>query len=100
MIAGKDMYFRGQEAIDAGLADTLMEREAQMPVFAAADEFPSDKASLDRFLAEQKMPRSARRDLFRAIQGGTRTAAGPDPATPRAGDEAEPWFAKLTALNV
>ena len=96
MIAGKDVYFRGQEAIDAGLADTLMEREAQMPVYAAADEFPSDKASLDRFLAKQNMPRSARRDLFRAM--GTPSAA--DPATLRAGDEPEPWFAKLTALNV
>ncbi|HEX8556186.1 MAG TPA: hypothetical protein VF695_15880, partial [Sphingomonas sp.] len=96
MIAGKDVYFRGQEAIDAGLADTLMAREAQMPVYAAADEFPSDKASLDRFLAKQRMPRSARRDLFRAM--GTPSAA--DPATLRAGDDAEPWFAGLTALSV
>jgi ATP-dependent Clp protease, protease subunit len=96
MIAGKDVYFRGQEAIDAGLADTLMEREAQMPVYASADDFPSDKASLDRFLAKQNMPRSARRDLFRAI--GTPSAA--DPATPRAGDEPEPWFSGLTALHV
>jgi len=100
MIAGKDVYFRGQEAIDAGLADTLMERDAQMPVYASADEFPSDKASLDRFLAKQNMPRSARRDLFRAIGGGTLNAADPDPATLRAGDDAEPWFAGLTALNV
>lgn len=97
MIAGKDVYFRGQEAIDAGLADTLMEREAKMPVYASSDDFPSDKASLDRFLAKQNMPRSARRDLFRAI--GTPSAA--DPATLRAGDEPEPDYSRLIeALRV
>jgi ATP-dependent Clp protease, protease subunit len=96
MIAGKDVYFRGQEAIDAGLADTLLEREAQMPVYATADDLPTDKASLDKYLAKQGMPRAARRDLYRAI--GTPSAA--EPATPRAGDEPEPWFAGLTALNV
>lgn len=102
MIAGKDVFFRGQEAIDAGLADVLMEREAEMPVYAAT-EFPSDKPSLDRFLAKHDMPRSARRDLFRAI--GTHNAA--DPATPRAGDPEESVFqvtadqaARLAALNV
>lgn len=89
MIAGKDVYFRGQEAIDAGLADLLMDREAQMPVYSAAEDLPTDKASLDRFLAKHDMPRSARRDLFRAI--GTHNAA--DPATPRAGDPDESTFA-------
>ena len=93
MIAGKDMYFRGQEAIDAGLADTLMEREAQMPVYAAADQFPSDKPSLDRFLAKQDMPRSARRDLYRAM--GTQNAA--DPATPSAGNEPQDDLSPLLA---
>lgn len=97
MIAGKDMYFRGQEAIDAGLADTLIEREAQMPVYAAADEFPSDKPSLDRFLAKQDMPRSARRDLYRAM--GTQNAA--DPATPSAGNEPQDDLSPLLeALTV
>jgi ATP-dependent Clp protease protease subunit len=107
MIAGKDVFFRGQEAIDAGLADTLMEREAQMPVYASADDFPSDKASLDRFLAKHDMPRSARRDLFRAIGDGTRSAAISDPATPRAGDPDGPVFqltseqaTRLSALTV
>lgn len=102
MIAGKDVYFRGQEAIDAGLADTLMEREAEMPVYAST-EFPSDRPSLDQLLAKRGMPRSARRELFRAI--GTHNAA--DPATPRAGDPEEPVFqvtadqaARLAALNV
>lgn len=88
MIAGKDVYFRGQEAIDAGLADLLMDREAEMPVYVVAEaDMPTDKASLDRFLAKHDMPRSARRELFRAI--GTHNAA--DPATPRAG-ETEPAF--------
>ncbi|MEH3107141.1 MAG: Clp protease ClpP [Sphingomonas fennica] len=95
MMAGKDVYFRGQEAIDAGLADQLMEREAAMPVYASADEFPSDKASLDRFLAKQNMPRSARRDLFRAM--GTPNAA--TPATPRAGDEPEAVARLLQAMQ-
>jgi ATP-dependent protease ClpP protease subunit len=97
LIAGQDVFLRGQEAIDAGLADTLMEREAQMPVYASSDDFPGDKASLDRFLAKQNMPRSARRDLFRAM--GTPSAA--DPATLRAGDEPGPDLsALLTALTV
>lgn len=101
MIAGKDVYFRGQEAIDAGLADTLMEREAQMPVYASADDFPSDKASLDRFLAKQNMPRSARRELFRAMGDGTQNATSLDPATLRAGDEPEADFSRLfEALRV
>jgi ATP-dependent protease ClpP protease subunit len=101
MIAGKDVYFRGQEAIDAGLADTLMEREAQMPVYASAGDFPSDKPSLDRFLAKHDMPRSARRDLYRAMGEGTLRAADPEPATLRAGDEPGPDFsALLTALTV
>ena len=97
MIAGQDVFLRGQEAIDAGLADSLMEREAQMPVYASGDDFPSDKPSLDRFLAKHAVPRSARRDLYRAM--GTRSAA--EPATPRAGDEPGPDFsALLTALTV
>jgi len=88
MIAGKDVYFRGQEAIDAGLADVLLDREAQMPVYAEASDHPKDKASLDQFLAKNGMSRSERRDLFRAMNPGTHNAA--DPATPNAGDPDEP----------
>ncbi len=83
MIAGKDVFFRGQEAIEAGLADVLLDREAQMPVYAEADDFPTDQASLDKFLAKQNMPRSARRDLYRAIKPATPSADGS--ATPNAG---------------
>lgn len=97
MIAGKDVYFRGQEAIDAGLADTLMDTEARMPVYASTTDFPMDKPSLDRFLAKHDMPRSARRDLYRAM--GTPNAA--EPATPRAGDEPGPDLSRLIqALTV
>ena len=97
MIAGKDVFFRGQEAIDMGLADALMEREAEMPVYAAADEFPSDKASLDRYLAKQDMPRTQRRDLYRAM--GTQNAA--EPATPNAGNEPQADLSSLLkALTV
>lgn len=87
MIAGKDVFLTGQEAIDLGLADTILEREAQMPVYAEAEDFPSDQASLDKFLAKQNMPRSARRDLFRAIKPGTPRADGS--ATPNAGPTPE-----------
>lgn len=107
MILGKDVYFRGQEAIDAGLADELLEREAEMPVYAEGEQFPSDKASLDKFLAKHNMPRSARRDLLRAIGTGTPRAADPNPATLRAGDPDETAFeitadqrARLDALTV
>jgi ATP-dependent Clp protease protease subunit len=98
MIAGKDVYFRGQEAIDAGLADTLMEREAQMPVYAALDDFPSDQASLDKFLAKQNMPRSARRELYRAIKPDMPRADGP--ATPNAGLTPEAVTRGLEALSI
>lgn len=100
MIAGKDKFFRGQEAIDAGLADALIEREAQMPVYASADDhLPSDKASLDTFLAKQGMTRTQRRDLYAAMGTGTLRAA--DPATPRAGDEPEADLSRLfEALRV
>lgn len=97
MIAGKDVFFRGQEAIDAGLADALMERGAQMPVYAEAD-FPSDQASLDKFLAKQNMPRSARRDLYRAIKPGTPSADGP--ATPNAGPSPAGIARALEALTL
>lgn len=76
MIAGKDVFFRGQQAIDAGLADTLIEREAQMPVYASTDTFPSDKASLDAFLEKQGMPRAERRDLFREMTPEASRAEG------------------------
>lgn len=100
MIAGKDVYFRGQEAIDAGLADSIMERDAQMPVYASS-EFPKDKASLDRFLAKQDMPRTERRDLYRAMSLDTQNAARSDPATPRAGQDVEPDVsALLQALSI
>lgn len=105
MIAGKDVFFRGQEAIDAGLADTLLEREAQMPVYAASADLPADKASLDTFLAKQGMTRSQRRDLYAALGTGTPRAA--EPATPRAGDPDEPAIlltaeqrTRLAALTV
>jgi len=81
MIAGQDVFLRGQEAIDAGLADALMEREAQMPVYATADPFPSDRSSLDSYLAKQGMPRSERRELFRGMTPEARRAEGePAPA--------------------
>lgn len=94
-----ETYIGGRDAVAAGFADTLMERDAEMPVYASAD-LPKDKASLDKFLATKGVSRSERRELFRAMGLSTPRAADPDPATPRAGDDAEPWFAGLTALNV
>jgi hypothetical protein len=98
MIAGKDVFFRGQEAIDAGLADVLMEREASMPVYAdAADDLPTDIASLDRLLAKQGMKRAQRRDLFKAIKGTPNAA---DPATPNAGTVEADFTLGLRALSL
>lgn len=97
MIVGKDVFFRGQEAIDAGLADTLLEREAQMPVYASADDHPTDKPSLDAFLAKQGMPRSARRDLYRAITPDTPRAEG-EP-TPNAGPTDEQVRRLISAMS-
>lgn len=96
MIAGKDVFFTGQEAIDAGLADVLMEREAQMPVYAEAeDKFPSDKESLDKYLASQKMPRSERRELLRRIE---RSEPSSDAQARRAeGETDEPDLSRLVA---
>jgi ATP-dependent Clp protease, protease subunit len=98
LIAGKDVFFRGQEAIDAGLADALIEREAQMPVYASADDqFPSDKASLDSFLAKQGMPRAERRDLFREMIPEARRAEGH--AEPQAGITEEQRQRLLSAMS-
>lgn len=98
MIAGKDVFFRGQQAIDAGLADTLIDREAQMPVYASADDaFPSDRASLDAFLAKQGMLRAERRDLFREMIPEARRAEGQ--AEPEAGITAEQVSRLLGAMS-
>lgn len=94
-----ETFIGGQDAVDQGFADSVMEREAQMPVYAEAADFPTDQASLDRFLARQHMPRAQRRDLYRAIKPGTRNAA--DPATRHAGDEPDAGFARaLAALSI
>lgn len=82
-----ETYIGGQDAVDQGFADSLMTREAQPLVYAEASDFPSDQASLDRFLARHRMPRAQRRDLYRAIKPGTLNAA--DPATLNAGNEPE-----------
>ena len=97
MIAGKDVFFRGQEAIDAGLADTLIDREAQMPVYASASDFPSDKASLDRFLEKQGMPRAERRELFRGMTPEASRAEGQ--ADPEVGTTKEQIDRLLRAMS-
>lgn len=96
-----ETYIGGQDAVDMGFADEVMEREAQMPVYAKADELPSDKATLDKFLATKGMPRAARRDLYRAMGVNTPRAADPDPATHNAGNEPEADFSRLfQALSI
>lgn len=89
-----ETYIGGHAAVEAGFADTVMEREAKMPVYAKADDLPTDKATLDKFLATKGMPRSERRDLYRAMGIGGRRS-DPNPATQNAGDEATPGFARL-----
>lgn len=93
-----ETYIGGQAAVDAGFADDVMQREAQMPVYASADQFPSDKASLDKLLASKGMTRSARRDLYRAMGSVTPRAGDPDPATHNAGDEPDAGFAAALAV--
>lgn len=94
-----ETYVGGEDAVSAGFADSVMQREATMPVYASAD-IPTDKASLDKFLAAKKMSRSERRNLYRAMGVSTPRAADPDPATPRAGDEPEADFSRLLAALV
>ena len=94
-----ETYIGGRDAVAAGFADTLMERDAEMPVYASAD-LPRDKASLDKFLATKGVSRSERRDLYRAMGISTPRAADPAPATPRAGDEPEAFARLLQAMSV
>jgi len=88
-----ETYIGGQDAVDQGFADSVMEREAQMPVYAEGPQFPSDEASLNDFLAKQDMPRSERRNLLKALKT-TPGGSEPSPAR-RAGDEQD---AVATAL--
>ncbi|TZG28579.1 head maturation protease, ClpP-related, partial [Sphingomonas montanisoli] len=83
-----ETYIGGQDAVDKGFADEVMAREAQMPVYASSD-MPTDKASLDKFLATKGISRSERRDLYRAMGIGMPRAAEPTPATHNAGNEPE-----------
>jgi ATP-dependent Clp protease protease subunit len=89
-----ETFMGGQDAVAQGFADEVMEREAQPLVYASADEFPRDQASLDKFLAKKaNMPRAERRELFKAMKAGTRTAT--DPATLEAGETTSPDFTAL-----
>jgi ATP-dependent protease ClpP protease subunit len=97
MIEGRDQYFRGQAAIDAGLADLLMDREAQMPVYADASAFPKSVEELDRFLAEKGMPRAERRELKKALNA--QRAELPDDPARRAGDDPEALARLLQAMT-
>lgn len=95
-----ETYIGGAGAVSAGFADSVMEREAQMPVYASADS-PKDKASLDKFLATKGVSRSERRDLYRAMGVSTPRAADPASATPSAGDELSAADRRiLSALSV
>lgn len=95
-----ETFIGGQDAVDAGFADSVMEREAQMPVYAKAEDLPSDKATLDKFLATKGMPRAERRELYRAMGVGARRT-DPEPATQNAGDEPDAGFASaLAALSI
>jgi ATP-dependent Clp protease protease subunit len=74
-----ETFIGGQEAVDQGFADEVMQREAQAPVYAAADDFPTDQVSLDKFLAKKaNMPRAERRELFRALKGGATSSTEPE----------------------
>lgn len=95
-----ETFLGGEDAIEKGFADALLDREAVPVAYAAAGDFPTDQASLDKFLAKTaKMPRSERRELFKALKSGTPSAA--NPVTPSAGGPAEPDISRLIeALSV
>ncbi|MFZ2996266.1 head maturation protease, ClpP-related [Sphingobium sp.] len=74
-----ETYMQGAVAVERGFADTVMEREAQPPVYAdASASHPRDPQSLDRMLAKAGMARGARRELFRAIKGDAPSTPTPD----------------------
>jgi ATP-dependent Clp protease protease subunit len=94
-----ETFIGGQDAVDQGFADEVMAREADPVVYAEATDFPSDQASLDKFLAKKlHMPRSERRELFKALKAGTPSAT--DPATRSAGEIEEDLAPLFKALKI
>lgn len=81
---GSGTYLRGQQAIDMGLADGLLDVNAQAPVYAdTSDDLPQSLRGWDRKLAEGgKLTKAERRALFNEIRGTQDAAA---PATQDAG---------------
>jgi len=75
---GAGTFLRGQQAIDMGLADALLEVTAEAPVFADdSDALPHSLRAWDRKLAEGgKLTKAERRALFNEIRG-TQDAAAP-----------------------
>ena len=82
-----ESWITGQAAIDKGFADGLLQADGQEPVFAdAGDGQPLDIGHIDKILARSGMPRSERRDVYRAIKSATPNAGGDD-GTPNAAEE-------------
>jgi ATP-dependent protease ClpP protease subunit len=83
-----ETFFNGENAVDIGLADALLEADEVEP-----DEEPSTEAALRRIdleLARAGMPRSQRRDLINRMPGGTPGATSRHSGTPGATANATP----------
>jgi ATP-dependent protease ClpP protease subunit len=96
---GRGSFFRGQQAVDMGLADALLEAEAEQPVYAdAADDLPQSLRQWDRKLASgERLTKSERRALFGEIRGMQDAAA---PAKQDAGVLASLWKLASTANTI
>lgn len=96
---GSGTYLRGQQAIDMGLADGMLEISAEAPIYAdTSDDLPHSLRGWDKKLAEGgKLTKAERRALFNEIRGTQDAAA---PATQDAGVLASLYkLASTTATN-
>lgn len=95
--SGGGTYITGAQAVEMGFADAIMDREAEMPVYAdGSADFPQDLEGLDKLLAKElKMPRAERRKLYKAIKAGTPNAA--EPPTRSAGPDYSLLIQTLTS---
>lgn len=87
----EEKWFNGEQAVEVGLADSLL------PADAVAEGGPKDRPQnstkkVDTMLAKAGMPRSERRALLGDIKGGTRTAA------PDVTHDADDWTAAAAQL--
>lgn len=79
-----ETWFNGSQAVDAGLADGLLDPDAVSQADAASAKSLAAVRRIDAALARQGLPRSERKSLLREMKDGKPGAA--DTAMPGAGD--------------